>query len=425
MKYKDSGIDWIGEIPEGWEVLSNKYIFSVKKDVVGKFAHKYDLLSLTLRGIIKRDLDNPEGKFPAEFDSYQKVKKGDFIFCLFDIEETPRTVGLSDFDGMITGAYTIMEVSETFSKEYLYYLYLHLDNGKLLKPFYKGLRNTIPKDIFSSLKLPIPPLAEQQQIADFLDSKTALIDEAIGLKQQQIDKLKEYKQITIQTAVTRGLNPNAPMKNSGIDWIGEIPEHWEVKKLKFSTDINKYSLDENTPPNTVLKYVDIGSVTFENGIEKVEQYSFKNSPSRARRIAKVNSVVVSTVRTYLKATTLITEKFSDCIFSTGFAVLEGKIGIDYRYLSFFVKSDAFTIQVMLNSKGMSYPAINTSDLANIVLFIPPLAEQQQIADYLEQKSAEIDATITHYEQQIDKLKEYKTVLIQAAVTGRIKVSNDG
>src|SRR5690554_4792326 len=125
--YKDSGVDWIGEIPAAWKLVANKHLFRFRKAQVGKRSAEYELLSLTLRGIIKRDMENPEGKFPAEFDTYQEVKKGDFVFCLFDVEETPRTVGLSDFDGMITGAYTVFNVSEKVNRKFLYYFYLNLD----------------------------------------------------------------------------------------------------------------------------------------------------------------------------------------------------------------------------------------------------------------------------------------------------------
>ena len=153
--YKNSGVEWLGEIPEHWEALSNKFIFNLNKNLVGKKSSEYDLLSLTLNGVIKRDMEHPQGKFPAEFDTYQEVKRGDFIFCLFDVEETPRTVGLSDFDGMITGAYTVMQVNKNFDKSFLYYFYLNLDAGKRMKPLYTGLRNTISKDNFFSFKIPL------------------------------------------------------------------------------------------------------------------------------------------------------------------------------------------------------------------------------------------------------------------------------
>lgn len=201
--YKDSGVEWLGKLPENWELLANKYIFKLKKNLVGKQSKNYELLSLTLNGVIKRDMENPEGKFPAEFDTYQKVEVGDFIFCHFDVEETPRTVGLSSFNGMITGAYTIYQVdSYLFNPKYLYYFYLNLDVGKRMKPLYKGLRNTIGKDIFGGFKTFIPSKNEQNVIVDFLDQKTFEIDQAIAIKEQEIQKLKEYKTTLINDAVT-------------------------------------------------------------------------------------------------------------------------------------------------------------------------------------------------------------------------------
>ena len=148
--YKPSGVQWLGDIPSHWEVLSNKYIFNLKKNLVGKKSSQYTLLSLTLQGIIKRDMENPQGKFPAEFDTYQEVKEGNFIFCLFDVEETPRAVGLSNFDGMITGAYTVMQPRSDFDKRFLYYFYLDIDNEKKMKPLYTGLRNTIRSEEHTS-----------------------------------------------------------------------------------------------------------------------------------------------------------------------------------------------------------------------------------------------------------------------------------
>lgn len=199
---KDSGIDWIGQIPAHWDRLANKFIFELKKDTVGKRAPEYDLLSLTLRGIIKRDMENPEGKFPAEFDTYQEVLPGDFVFCHFDVEETPRTVGLSDFRGMITGAYTVYHTSDEFDRRFLLYFYLFADTDKKLRSLYKGLRNTIPKDVFGSFKTPLPPLEEQREIVKHIDEGSAKVEAAIELKQRQIEALKEYKATLINAAVT-------------------------------------------------------------------------------------------------------------------------------------------------------------------------------------------------------------------------------
>ncbi|MGJ1229084.1 restriction endonuclease subunit S, partial [Sphingobacterium siyangense] len=236
-KYKDSGIDWLGEIPEHWVMTPNKYVFQLVKNQVGKRSIEYELLSLTLRGIVKRDMENPEGKFPAEFDTYQEVRVNDFVFCLFDVEETPRTVGLSSFDGMITGAYTVMKPTKDIHAPFMYYYYLNADDKKQLKYLYRGLRNTIPKESFSRLKSIIPPIHEQKAIANYLDDKSEKIGIAVNLKEQQIEKLTELRQIIIHNAVTKGISHSKgevlTMKGSGINKIEEIPEHWFTGKFKY------------------------------------------------------------------------------------------------------------------------------------------------------------------------------------------------
>lgn len=199
---KDSGIDWIGQIPAHWEQLANKHIFKLRKTLVGKRSSEYELLSLTLRGIIKRDMENPEGKFPAEFDTYQEVSPGDFVFCHFDVEETPRTVGLSEFFGMITGAYAVYSVADGVDPRFLLHFYICADTDKKMRSLYKGLRNTIPKDTFGAFKTPLPPIEEQREIVAHIDEASRKIEDAIAIKEKQIAALKEYKTSLISAAVT-------------------------------------------------------------------------------------------------------------------------------------------------------------------------------------------------------------------------------
>ena len=184
-EYKSSSIQWIGRIPSNWGERKAKYVFSPRKVIVGSKSNEYELLSLTLQGIIKRDMENPTGKFPSSFDSYQEVHEGDFVFCLFDNEETPRTVGLSKFNGMITGAYDVFECNkpDVLPKFVLYY-YLTIDNSKLMKPIYRGLRKTIPYDSFMRYRIPIPPLPEQKKIVDFIESKTSNINAYVAERER-------------------------------------------------------------------------------------------------------------------------------------------------------------------------------------------------------------------------------------------------
>jgi len=205
-------------------------------------------------------------------------------------------------------------------------------------------------------------------------------------------------------------------KESNVDRIGEIPKHWNVIKLKFCTKINAFSLPERTPNSFMLQYVDIGSVSFENGIEKTEEFIFEDAPSRARRLAKTGDVVVSTVRTYLKAISSIDDESENYIYSTGFAVISPKPEMKPAFLSNFIKSNAFTEQVDLVAKGMSYPAINSTELSNLYSLEVPEAEQEAIFKYLDRKTAQLNEAITIKEKQIALLKEHKQIIIQKAVT---------
>lgn len=202
-EYQKINLPWLKAIPAHWEVRRNKNIFTEQKEIVGEKSSDYTLLSLTLSGIVPRDMDGG-GKFPESFDKYKIVRNGDMAFCLFDIDETPRTVGLSGHDGMLTGAYTIMHVSNINSR-FIYYYYLALDNGKMLKPLYSGLRKTININTFQSTKVPVPPRGEQDQIVRFLDWKVSSINKLISNYRHQIALLDEMKQRQIDEAAIKGI----------------------------------------------------------------------------------------------------------------------------------------------------------------------------------------------------------------------------
>lgn len=202
-KMKDSGVEWIGEIPEDWEVRPIKTLLKLKKKLVGSKSNQYNLLSLSIDGIKIRDLNNPMGKFPTSFDTYQEVNKNDLVFCNFDNEETPRAVGLSKVHGMITGAYDVMALYDLrVDIEYLYLVFLDIDNFKKFKPLYKGLRKTVPYDSFMSYKIAIPPFEEQREISESLLVFLKKIDSSISQCNKMISLLQERKQIIINDVVT-------------------------------------------------------------------------------------------------------------------------------------------------------------------------------------------------------------------------------
>ncbi|OCS89439.1 hypothetical protein B1A98_13195 [Bacillus badius] len=201
VKMKSSRINWVGDIPEHWEVTRNKNLLGLRKETVGDKHHEYTLLSLTTNGIISRDMENGKGKFPTDFSSYQTVRINDIVFCLFDIDETPRTVGLSDLHGMITGAYNVFKI-KNINREYLYYYYLSLDQRKALKPLYTGLRKVITTDVFLRAKVPQPPIEEQINIVNYIKENISIIDNIISTTQRQIELIEEYRNRLISDVVT-------------------------------------------------------------------------------------------------------------------------------------------------------------------------------------------------------------------------------
>jgi type I restriction enzyme S subunit len=418
--YKNSGAEWLGDIPTHWNTLSNKNIFKLKKNQVGKKSSDYVLLSLTLNGVIKRDMENPQGKFPAEFNTYQEVKKGDFIFCLFDVEETPRCVGLSDFDGMITGAYTVMEPYDNFDRNFLYYFNLNLDADKRMKPLYTGLRNTISKENFFSFKTFVPPLLEQTAIAAFLDRKTALIDQAIDIKQKQIELLKERRQILIHKVVTRGLNPNVQLKDSGVEWIGEIPEHWQVKRFKHFTKILSGYSPEQVKFSEEMK-INYFKVDDLNNVDENFRLGNSNWFVEHLKIAKVYSsnILLIPKRGGAIGTNKIAVTTTDCIFDTNV------MGLEFNLL----KVNIDLIAIWLKSRNLitiadttTIPQINNKHIYPLEIALPKLEEQTEIIQYIKTSSQKLNTAISLKEQEIEKLKEYKATLINSAVTGKIKVS---
>lgn len=418
QSFQPTEYKWIGNVPSHWELRANKYIFSLKKDSVGKRSAEYDLLSLTLRGIIKRDMENPEGKFPAEFDTYQEVNPGDFVFCHFDVEETPRTVGLSDFHGMITGAYTVYRTQSSVDPRFLLYFYLNADSNKKLRSLYTGLRNTISKDAFAAFKTPLPPLPEQRAIAVFLDEKCTKIDDAVKIKEDQIALLRERRQIIIQDAVIRGLNISVPMKDSGIDWIGEIPAHWDVIPLKRLF----FEKNERTKTGTEV----LLSLRMNDGLVPHDDVSDKPlGPDDLKEYKKVvtGQLVMNRMRASIGIFGLAD---ADGIVSPDYAIFDMQSGLDGQFFLHLFKSGLMGQQFRVSSRGLGtgsagFMRLYTDDFGAISVAVPPSFEQRDIVAYIQEKSAQINDAVVIKERQIAALKEYKTNLINAAVTGKIKV----
>jgi type I restriction enzyme, S subunit len=421
-KYKPSGIAWLGDIPEHWEVRKLKYIFTISKRISGELGHK--VLSITQNGIKIKDIESGSGQLSMDYSKYQFVKRGDFAMNHMDL--LTGYVDISNFNGVTSPDYRVFVAkNDSFNKSYLLLL---LQLGYKQKLFYslgQGVslfgRWRLPAASFYHFNFPIPPLPEQTAISNFLDYKTAKIDRFIFKKKQLIKLLNEQKAGIINDAVTKGLNPNTKTKPSGIEWLGDIPEHWEVRKLKYEVTLNDETLPEKTNQNHEIRYIDIGNVDENGNVAEIVNYKFKDAPSRAKRVVKEGDVIISTVRTYLKAISQITWDCENLIVSTGFAVLRPKPKLESDFLNFSVRANYFLQKVCAESFGVSYPAINASELVNFEIAYPNLSEQKTIVSYIEKETAIINKTIGNIEKEIALVQEYRTAIIAEAVTGKIDV----
>ena len=402
--YKDSGVKWLGEIPSHWEMLALKHILKHKKEVVGKHSSQYDLLSLTLKGVIIRDMDNPEGKFPASFDTYQIVEPNDFIFCNFDNEETPRAVGLSQYKGMITGAYDVLyRNNPLLSDKYLIYYFLYIDDSKRFKPLYKGLRKTVPFDSFMSYKIPVPSRGEQDAVVEYLDAATSKIDEAIAQQQKMIDLLNERKQIIINNAVTKGLDPNVKMKPSGIDWIGDIPEHWEIRRMRYLCKITTGNKD-------TINRVDDGLYPFYVRSPKVERINSYSYDGEAVLMAG-DGVGAGKVFHYVNGKFDYHQRVY-CFY---------EIEMIKAKLLYYYMQNLFKYVIEQLSAKSTVDSVRLNMIQDFVVCIPSIKEQIEIVNFIDKEFANIEKAIQISLNQISLLQERKQIIINDVVTGKVKV----
>lgn len=425
-KLKDSGIPWIGLIPEHWEIRRNKSLLIECKEIIGD-DKSFPLLSLTLNGVILRDM-NGGGKFPADFATYKKVYPGNLVFCLFDIDETPRTVGLSTNKGMITGAYDVFKVDSCIAyAEFIYYLYLAIDHQKSLKPYYTGLRKVIKPETFSRIAIPVPPMEEQERIAEWLDKKCGEIDELIEVEQQMIADLEAYRQAVITEAVTHGLIPDAPTKPTSIKGIEDIPNDWnEVSLLKViylrarlgwrGLKADEY-VDAGYPFLSAFNIVN-NTLVWDN-LNFINQFRYDESPEI--KLALRDILIVKDGAGIGKCARVENMPLGGATVNSSLGVITVSDKLYYSYLFYFFLSQPFQDNVFLLKNGMGVPHLTQENLKSVRIPLPPLSEQKVIAEYLDVKCTDIDSLIKVKQEKIDTLKQYRQSLIFEAVTGKTKI----
>lgn len=430
--YKDSGVKWLGEIPGHWEVYKLKYLFRLNK--IKNVGNKCNtILSLSYgKIIIKKDLN--EGLTPESYESYQLLNKGDIVIRSTDLQNdhTSLRTGLVKSDGAITSAYIGLKNLNVNLYDSRYYHYF-LHDWDITKAIYnegKGLRQSLNWDDIKNMLLPVLDINEQTAIANYLDSVTSKIDEAISQQQKMIDLLNERKQIIIQNAVTKGLDPNAKMKDSGVEWIGEIPVNWRLNRFK---NLFKTRSGITFTKKQIVEYGE--SVISYGQIHSKDNYGSRVNPELIRFIPKKltkNKGKAKVVEgDFLFADT--SEDFEGCgnnvyidcktpIYAGYHTILAKKNNNEVgQYLAYLFASRNWRGQVRSLVNGVKVYSITQTILKSVYVVLPPIEEQLSIAEYLNVKVGNINKKIKSIENYISLLQERKQIIINDVVTGKVKV----
>ncbi len=419
--YKYSGEDWIAEIPAHWEVRKLKHLFREKRHTQNM---ALNCGSISFGEVVTKDDD----KIPLSTKaSYQEVLSGEFLINPLNLnyDLISLRIGLSKIDVVVSAGYIVLKEKIKISREYFNYL-LHRYDVAYMKLLGSGVRQTISFNHIANSLLILPPETEQVAIASFLDQKTAQIDEAIAIKEKQIALLKERKQIIIQKAVTQGLNPDVPMKDSGVDWIGQIPEHWGLKKIKHVTSKIGSGV---TPTGGGTTYLNDGipllrsqNIHFDRiDLNDVARISPKTHVGMANSKVLKGDVLLNITggsigRCYF---TLSDEEMN---VNQHVCILRPTKLIKTIYLNAILASEVGQGQIWYFQQGGGREGLNFQALKNFFIPLPSEAEQERIVEFVNQISSKVNSAIEIQQKQIDRLREYKTTLINSAVAGKIKVA---
>jgi len=424
MAMKESGIEWVGLIPDTWSVIPNKYVMHKEKNLCEKWTGE-DVMSLTMNGVIVRDLQNPTGKMPATFDGYQYIEDGDLLMCLFDIDVTPRCVGKVTHNGVTSPAYSNFKVHDNASRDYFYYYYLMVDNTKELLHLAKNLRHSFTEEQLGQLKVPMPPLSEQQAIADYLDETCSQIDEIIAEAKASIDEYKELKQSVIFEAVTKGLDKNVEMKDSGVEWIGEIPVDWNIAKINrvawtTSGATPLRSKETEYYDNAVIRWVrtlDLNNGHVTDSSEKITETALKNSSCSIMPVKTVCVAMYGGSGTIGKSGILEVECATNQAICS---IVSDKKVLNPDYLHYVIMAvRKYWMKYAVGTR--KDPNINQQIIAQMRIPIPQLSKQDIIVNHLDKVTDKCDSLISEKESLINDLEAYKKSLIYEVVTGKRRV----
>lgn len=412
---KDSGISWVGEIPKEWSVNRAKYCFVNTKEIVGCRSDRYERLALTMNGVIKRSKDDSNGLQPEKFETYQILRPDELVFKLIDLQNVSTSrVGLSPYLGLVSPAYIILKSNKRVLPAFAEKYFLMLWKNQIFNALGDaGVRSNLNSKDLLELSIPFPPLDEQQRIAEFLDRACGKID---GLKadiQAQIDTLEQYKRSVITEAVTHGLNPSAPMKDSGIPWVGQFPTHWTKKKGKY---ILRYMSKPVKQDDGVITCFRDGEVTLRSN-RREDGFTMADKEIGYQGV-DVGDLVVHGMDGFAGAIGISDSRGKA---SPVLNVLNTKQ--NKKYIMYYLRSMAYGEVFTALSTGIRVRScdLRWNKLAELLYPLPPIDEQNNIVNYIDEQIARTNEIIADKKSQIETLDGYKKSLIYEYVTGKKEV----
>ncbi len=424
---KNSGIPWIGEIPEGWKVerLKSQVVEINEKNSPLKTDY---VLSLTIKdGVIPYEEKGDVGNKAKENHEEYKLAYPDTI-VLNSMNILIGAVGICKYYGCVSPVYYVFKAADSSDLRYLNYIMSSTPYQKYLRKYANGIleiRLRVSSDDILKRHIPLPPLSEQQAIADFLDKKCAEIDQMVALQEKFIEELKAYKQSLITETVTKGLNPNAPMKDSGVEWIGEIPEGWKIMKLAFLTSKIGSGSTPTGGANVYLhdgiKFLRSQNIYFE-GLELSDVAYISEEIDAEMKGTRVQSgdVLLNITGGSIGRCYFVDDTLGRANVNQHVSIIRPK-NIRTKYLKYQIQSFLGQHQIAMLQTGGNREGLSATSLSNFKILYPDFPEQQAIADYLDKKCAEIDQLIAVKQKKADELKEYKKSIIYEYVTGKRSV----
>ena len=432
-EYRPSGVAHLGDVPAHWGVSQAKHQYSIQlgKMIQNHPSHPTDVEVPYLKALNVQwasvDTSDVRSMWASqrEIEKYG-VKNGDLLVCEGGEGGRCAIVGETPQNCIIQNALHRVRPLGNNNNAYLQYTLTAIaQTGWFESTNSKATIAHFTAEKFGSLRIPVPPPEEQAAIARWLDAALGRIRRLRAAKARTLELLGEYRRAAIHEAVTRGLDPGAPLRASGAAHLGDVPAHWDVRRLKHWVGINERTLSETTDPSFEFRYIEIGGVGVGTLVDEPACIRFAAAPSRARRVVRAGDTIISTVRTYLKAVWFAENVNDATICSTGFATLTPWAGTEPKFVSYLAQSDFFTDRVTVESEGIAYPAISESKFRSIHVPVPPPEEQAAIAAHLDWATAGIDAAADRARREVALLDEYGAGLVAAAVTGQVDVRGAG